>query len=75
MSAWVPGDRVTWLREHRGGYGYVTPVPAIVARVASKRVTIRAQLAAGGTKTVSVHPDRLRPREAVEAIDNEGTDA
>lgn len=51
------------------------PVPAIVARVTLKRVTVRAQLADGGTKMVSVHPDRLRPCEAVEAIDNEGTDA
>ena len=75
MSDWAPGDRVTWMREHRGGYGYVTPVPAIVERVTSKRVTIRAKLAAGGTKAVSVRPDRLRPRTTPEAIDNEGTDA
>jgi hypothetical protein len=65
------GDRVTWMREARGGYGYVMPVPAVVVRVNRVRVTIRARLAAGGSKLVSVTPSRLRPRDYPDPIDDE----
>src|SRR5690606_30732091 len=38
----VPGARVTWFYEQRGGWGYVIPVAAVVVRVGPKRVLIRA---------------------------------
>ena len=64
------GDRVTWHREMRGGYGYVVPVPAIVERVTPHRVRIRARLEAGGTKVVSVKPASLRARDYHDPIDD-----
>lgn len=37
------GDRVTWLRQMRGGYGYVVPVKAEVVNVGPSRVTIEVE--------------------------------
>ena len=37
---WQPGDRVYWLHEHRGGYGYTDHVNAIVKKVGPKRITV-----------------------------------
>ena len=62
------------MREDRGGYGYVMPVPAVVERITRSRVTIRARLAAGGSKLVSVTPGRLRPRDYCDPIDDERMD-
>lgn len=42
MSAtFQPGQRVIWMQQHRGGYGYVTPVKAEVIRMTGQRVRIR----------------------------------
>ena len=57
---WMPGQQVEWLYECRGGYGYRYWVPAVVVRVTVKRVTVIAQLRDGGSRQVSVKPDRLR---------------
>jgi hypothetical protein len=54
------GERVTWLYESRGGYGYVTPVPATVVRVSAQRVTIDAALKNGGSRRVSVKRANIR---------------
>jgi hypothetical protein len=35
-----PGQLVAWLREARGGYGYVEPIPGTVVKVGEKRVQI-----------------------------------
>ena len=55
-----PGDRVTWLYESRGGYGYVIPVPATIVRMGGKRVTIAALRKDGTTVLRHVTPDKLR---------------
>ena len=54
-----PDMPVIWTRKLRGGYGYVERVLAIVQKVGAARVTIEAPLKHGGTKHVSVTPDRL----------------
>lgn len=54
------GDRVTWMHEPRGGYGYQIPVDATVVRVGPRRVLIEAVTAAGVAKQVWVAPERLR---------------
>jgi hypothetical protein len=56
----TPGETVTWLHEQRGGYGFIIPVPATVVRATAKRVTIDAALRDGGTKRVTVKPEKLR---------------
>jgi hypothetical protein len=55
-----PGERVTWLYESRGGYGYITPVPATVVRVTAQRVTIDAALRNAGTRRVTVKRANIR---------------
>lgn len=35
-----PGDEVTWSHVARGGYGFITPVPAKVVSVQPARVTV-----------------------------------
>ena len=64
-----PGDRATWMYTPRGGYGYTRAVPCIVVRVTPRRVTIRAPLERGGTRVVSVTPERLRPRADADPLD------
>ncbi len=34
------GDKVNWNQQHRGGYGYVTPVAAIVLGFTAQRVKV-----------------------------------
>jgi hypothetical protein len=58
-----PGDRVTWLQQFSGGYGYMQPVDATVVRVGPKRVLIDAPLKSGGTKQVWVKPESLRRKD------------
>lgn len=58
----TPGQKVSWLHETRGGYGYRWWVPATVVKVGPKRVTIDAELEKGGTKRVFVKPELLKPR-------------
>src|SRR5690606_25227294 len=63
----VPGARVTWFYEQRGGWGYVIHVAAVVVRIGPKRVLIRAasRRIGGEWRIVErwVRPDRLRPRD------------
>lgn len=42
-----PGQLVTWLREARGGYGYVEPVPGTVVKIGEKRVQIEVHKKSG----------------------------
>jgi hypothetical protein len=77
VTAYTPGERVLWRHEPRGRAPTGEPmsdydclegraellVPAVVLRVTPHRVRIRAQLAAGGTRDVTVHPERLTPAE------------
>jgi hypothetical protein len=60
------------MHESRGGYGYLTPVPATVVRVGPKRITIDAQLARGGTKRITVSAESLRDIRT-EAKDSPGS--
>ena len=56
------GQKVTWMYEARGGYGYVIPVPATVVKVTNKgHVCIDADLKTGGVKRKYVKPDSLKP--------------
>lgn len=55
-----PGDDVVWMYEHRGGYGYVTPVPAVLVKMHKVKAVIDAQLKDGGTKRVTVRIASLR---------------
>lgn len=59
------GDRVNWLRSARGGYGFVTPIAAVVLKIGQKRIQVRiAQRIDGAwhTKARWVDADSLKPR-------------
>jgi len=61
------GDRVNWLRSIRGGYGFITPIAAVVLKIGPKRIQVRvAQRIAGAwqTKACWVEADSLKPRVA-----------
>lgn len=58
----VPGQSVEWLFTTNKGYGYSWWVPATIVKVNKKKVTIDAQLTAGGTKRVSVLPEKIRSK-------------
>lgn len=65
LKALEVGDRVNWMYCARGGYGYITPVAAVILKIGPKRVQVRvAQRIAGTwhTKTVWVEADSLKPR-------------
>lgn len=66
MVQFNPGDRVTWLWEGRGGYGYVTPVKAEVIRSTEKRVLIKVEMIKPVRKFLEkwVKPENLRIKEA-----------
>jgi len=58
----APGEKVTWLCETRGGWGYVWHVPAYVVKITAKRVGIAALYADGETWVPRwVKPEKLRP--------------
>ncbi len=57
----IVGQKVEWLFEARGGYGYRWWVPAVVVKVGAAKVTINALKADGTTKRISVSPESLRP--------------
>jgi hypothetical protein len=67
MSAFSPGQRVTWVRQLRGGYGYTEAVPAIVLRVTDARVVISARNAAGARMRRTVMVTSLREPRPGEA--------
>lgn len=56
----APGQRATWRRTMRGGYGYTEDVPVVIRRVCRERITVEAPLRGGGVKVVSVLPCSLR---------------
>lgn len=60
MSTFYKGEKVIWCRELRGGYGFIHNIPAEVIGVSKMRVRIRANLAKGGTRDVSVNPKNLK---------------
>ncbi len=58
------GDRMNWLRSSRGGYGFITPIAAVVLKIGPKRIQVRiAQRIAGAwqTKACLVEADSLNP--------------
>ncbi len=55
-----PGMRLTWMHTQRGGYRFVQPVPVVVQWIGGKKVRVEAALRYGGSKSVSVTPDKLR---------------
>lgn len=60
---WQVWDKVVWRQEHRGGYGYITPVAAVVIRPGEVRTRIAVhELASGEIVERSVKTDSLRPR-------------
>lgn len=56
------GHRVTWLRQHRGGYGYVTPVDATVEKCDGARIALRVRLTTGQSVVRHTRPEHLRRR-------------
>lgn len=69
-----PGDKVNWLYEPRGGYGYSMNVAAVVVTIGPKRVQIRAARRINGVwvqQTRWVSKERLSSRaEVVPEMDN-----
>lgn len=69
-----PGDKVNWLHEPRGGYGYTMNVAAVVVKIGPKRVQIRAARRVNGVwvqQTRWVSSERLSLRvEVVPEVDN-----
>ena len=59
-----PGMPVSWIHVPRGGYGFPTPVDAVVVRVRARRVRIEVSLRDGSRVERLVRPDSLRPRYA-----------
>lgn len=41
LKALEVGDRVNWMYCARGGYGYITPVAAVILKIGPKRVQDR----------------------------------
>ena len=60
----APGMTVSWIHVPRGGYGFPTPVDAVVVRVCASRVRIEVPLRDGRRVERVVRPDSLRPRSA-----------
>ncbi|MCB1966230.1 MAG: hypothetical protein KDI64_09370 [Candidatus Accumulibacter sp.] len=63
-----PGDKVNWLYEPRGGYGYTMNVAAVVVKIGPRRVQIRAARHVNGVwvhQTRWVSKERLSSRAVV----------
>lgn len=58
----APGMSVSWIHVPRGGYGFPTPVDAVVLKVGRNRVHIEVVLRDGRRVERIVRPDSLRPR-------------
>jgi hypothetical protein len=74
------GDKVNWLQQHRGGYGYTTPVAGIVIGETARRVRIAVyNLRLQEIKEKLVYPASLTPRtnhtELDEAMEQARQDA
>lgn len=61
------GQKLTWLHQERGGWGYVTAVDAEVVSVGKKRVQIHVKRVSGETVIRSVDPANLRERKGAKA--------
>lgn len=53
------GQKVIWLHETRGGYGYIWRIPATVVRIGKSRVTIEVTRRDGSKVLRSVLPEKL----------------
>ena len=53
-------ERVTWMQQHSGGYGYVTQIPGVVVGFTSQKVRVAVQRIAGQTQIVTVDAKNLR---------------
>lgn len=60
------GQAVTWMYTPRGGYGYTTPVKAIITRIAKSKVQIEVTLVRLGNRPMNekqlkwVKPENIR---------------
>ena len=57
------GERVTWLHEMRGGYGYTQPVDGLVTKIGRMRVQIEVKSRSGAPRLRWVAPTNLRKKE------------
>ena len=57
------GDRVSWRREQRGGYGFVEHIPGVVLALTPRKARIRVALRDGTAVERHVDPASLRPRD------------
>jgi len=60
------GDKINWLYQPRGGYGYIIVVAGVVTKLAPRKVQIRVAKRDGDdwhAETKWVQADRLTPRE------------
>jgi hypothetical protein len=62
LSELVPGQAVSWIYVPRGGYGFSTPVDAVVVKVGKARVRIEVSLRNGRRVQRFVKPESLRSR-------------
>lgn len=60
----APGMAVSWIHVPRGGYGFPTPVDAVVMRVCARRAWVKVLLRDGRCVPRLVDPENLRPRSA-----------
>lgn len=60
----APGMSVSWIHVPRGGYGFPTPVDAVVVKVCRSRIRIEVPLRDGRCVERLVRPDSLRARYA-----------
>jgi hypothetical protein len=62
--AYIPGDRVTWLHQSRGGRCQLTPVEAVVEKVGKKvKIQVALRVPEGWAKvTRLVDHAKLKPR-------------
>ena len=60
----TPGQRVAWLREYRGGYGYVHRIPGVVVKATAKRVQIEVRKTSGEAVLRWVRPGHLEEEQA-----------
>ena len=61
--AFAPGQRIVWLHEYRGGYGYVHRIPGVVVKATPKRVQIEVRKTSGEAVRRWVLPQNLEADE------------
>ncbi len=55
-----PGDRIKWLHEYRGGWGYRDWIPGEVVKVNPKTLRIRVRLVDGTPVERTVKPEHVK---------------